>query len=91
VHQSEEDAAHLDKWGSRRRDSFAHHVKMSFADNEVQKNCAKFIVEGVTDIPQAAVKMRNRFTNAAVTLILHLNNRPRLIEASGLPLKQIVW
>jgi hypothetical protein len=51
----------------------------------VKKHCAKLHLEGETDTHQPAVKMRGRFTNAGVTLILNA------IETNKLALKQHDW
>ncbi len=57
------------------RNRFAHHVHVSFDDEEVQGLC-KGLTMAAQDYGSVVVNARGRFGTAAVSLILNLTNRP---------------
>lgn len=62
------------------RNDFAHKVDASFDDKRVVDRCAK-LTYAARPYDEVTVNMRERFTTAAVALILNLTNRPHHVKS----------
>jgi hypothetical protein len=60
------------------RNEFAHKIRMSFDDDKVRGLCAS-LTFSAAPIEGGKFDARGQFTSAAVSLILHLTNRPHYV------------
>jgi mannitol operon repressor len=65
------------------RNEFAHKVHMSFKDDRVRSLCASLTMNAKS-YPGVTVDTREKFTTAAVSLVLNLTNRPHYVAKNEL-------
>ena len=65
------------------RNEFAHRVKMSFENDKVRSLCDR-LTFAIKEADGVKLHPRGQFTTAAVSLILHLTNRPHYVRKRAL-------